>query len=85
MQMSAALAFKFGVMASVWLMMILYRRMHPNVVLGVGFGGAFLLAQLSIAVAFHSALSAVQMCGVGVMAAGIAALALGGERGQSAA
>jgi hypothetical protein len=72
------------VMASVWLMMILYTRIHPNVVLGVAFGGAFLLGQVSVVIAFQSPLSIVQSLGILVMAAGIAALALGGERVESA-
>ena len=71
-------------MGSIWLMMRLYRSMHPNVVLGVAFGGAFLLGQIAMVVFFGSRLSVTQMAGLAAMITGITALALGGRERNAA-
>lgn len=65
-------------MSSTWLLMLLYETMNVNVAFGIGFGGAFLLAQMALAVLFRSRLSWVQSGGLVAMTAGMLMLGLGG-------
>ena len=65
--------------ASIWLMMKLYRSIHPNVVMGICFGGAFMLGQVAMVVVFGSRLGLAQIAGLTAMIAGIVALAMGGN------
>jgi len=65
--------------SSIWFMMLLYRHLHPNIVLGVCVGGAFLCAQISVAILFHSQLNIVQCFGLASITAGMMLLAFGGS------
>ncbi len=69
---------------SIAFMMVLYRTMNPNVALGICFGGAFLCAQITVAVVFHSVLTPVQWIGLFGITGGMAALAMGGANDASA-
>jgi multidrug transporter EmrE-like cation transporter len=68
----------FGASSIVFLM-LLYRAMNPNVVLGISTGGGFLLAQVALAIVFHSRVAPVQQVGVVAIAAGMLMLAMGGR------
>lgn len=70
----------FG-MPSTMFLVLLYRTMHPNVVLGWGAGGGFLLCQIALALLFHSRLTWLQGVGVVAVAVGMGLLAAGGETG----
>jgi hypothetical protein len=70
---------------SIAFMMILYRTMNPNVALGICFGGAFLCAQVTMAVVFSSVLTPVQWIGLFSMTGGMAALSMGGDNNKTAA
>jgi len=63
---------------STWILMMLYTRWNPNVALGLGMGGGFLLSQLAIAVLFRSQLSLLQIAGVVAIGLGMALLTGGG-------
>ena len=65
----------FGV-SSIWLLMLIYRAMNPNVALGIGAGGSFLLSQVALAVIFRSSVSAVQCAGILAITAGMVALTI---------
>ena len=41
--------------SSIWLLMLVYKAMNPNVALGIATGGAFLLSQIAIVFAFKFA------------------------------
>ena len=69
----------FGV-SSIGLLMMLYRTMNPNVALGLGMGGGFLLAHVLVAIIFHSRVSLVQCAGIAAIAAGMLMLTAGGAR-----
>jgi len=68
----------FGI-SSIWILMILYRTMNPNVALGICFGGMFLLTQVAIAFVFRSGISAVQYTGIAAITLGMILLAAGGR------
>ncbi|GMV37671.1 MAG: hypothetical protein AMXMBFR61_21790 [Fimbriimonadales bacterium] len=72
-------------LSSIWLLMLVYRVINPNVALGVAAGGAFLLSQVAIAVAFRSKVAPVQWLGIATMVVGMLLLATGGmaQRGES--
>lgn len=57
--------------SSIWLMMKLYTRMNPNLALALAGGGAFLVTQLALALAFHSRPTSVQWLGFAAVAAGM--------------
>jgi len=71
-------------LSSIWLLMLVYRVINPNVALGVAAGGAFLLSRIAIAVAFRSKVAPVQWLGIATMVAGMLLLATGGmaQRGE---
>jgi len=66
----------FGI-SSVIFLMLLYKTMNPNVALGICLGGAFLLAQLALALVYRSGLDAIQYLGVMAITAGMILLAVG--------
>jgi multidrug transporter EmrE-like cation transporter len=66
----------FGV-TSIVLLMLLYKTMNPNVALGVCFGGAFLAAQIALAVGYRTGLATTQYVGIVAIAAGMTLLAAG--------
>ena len=63
--------------ASVWLLMLVYRSMNPNVALGICGGSAFLLSQLALSAVFKSGMTFPQWGGVAAIVAGIVVLAVG--------
>ena len=63
--------------ASTWLLMMAYKSMNPNIALGICGGGAFLLAQVAVAVLFKSDISITQWSGVAVIFVGMLLLAMG--------
>ena len=63
--------------SSIWLLMLLYRHMNPNIALGLGTGGGFLCAQLSIAVLFRISVSLLQYGAMALVAVGMALFAVG--------
>ncbi len=62
---------------SIVFQMVLYRRMNPNVALGICVGGAFLSAQIATAIVFSSRLAPLQWIGLLSITAGMLMLALG--------
>lgn len=66
----------FGV-SSIAFLMLLYKTMNPNVALGICFGGAFLMAQLALAVVYRSGLATMQYAGILAITAGMIMLAVG--------
>lgn len=66
----------FGV-SSLWILMILYKTMNPNVALGICFGGMFLLSQIAVAVVFRSGVAPLQYAGIGAITLGMILLAVG--------
>jgi len=63
--------------SSIWILMVLYKTMNPNVALGVGIGGGFLCAQVAVAVIFRSSVSVAQCGGIAAIALGMVLLAAG--------
>jgi multidrug transporter EmrE-like cation transporter len=63
--------------ASIWFLMILYTRMHPNVALGIGAGGAFMWAQIALSAVFRNRLTVMQVAGLAGIIVGMLMLALG--------
>lgn len=68
----------FGV-SSIFILMVLYKTMNPNVAFGLCFGGMFLVSQVAIALVFRSGISVVQYAGIVAITVGIMALAMGGK------
>ena len=63
--------------SSIWLLMLLYKSWNPNVALGLGTGGGFLCAQLSIAALFRVQVSPLQYGAMALVSVGMALFALG--------
>ena len=63
--------------SSIWLLMLVYRSMNPNIALGICGGGSFLLAQLALAFVFKSDISVTQWGGVAAIFVGMILLAMG--------
>jgi len=68
----------FG-LPSIIFLMALYRIMHPNLALGLGAGGAFLSAQLAIAIVFRSSPAALQYVGMLAITAGMVIFTMGNK------
>ncbi len=68
----------FGV-SSIWILMVLYKSMNPNVAMGIALSGGFLCAQLGVALVYHSQLTFVQWAGLAAIVAGMMALSMGGR------
>lgn len=66
--------------SSIWLLMLVYRAMNPNVALAVATAGAFLFAQLALSLAFKTQISIEQAIGVIAIVGGIVLLAMGQQR-----
>ena len=62
--------------SSIWFLMLLYRRMNPNLALGIVTGGAFLCAQGAVAVLFRSRLSLMQYAAMLAIAVGMAVFSI---------
>jgi hypothetical protein len=63
--------------ASIAFLMLLYKTMNANVALGICIGGAFLLAQVAVALVARSAPSGVQYAGILGITSGMVLLAVG--------
>lgn len=63
--------------SSIWLLMLVYKSMDPNIALGICGGGSFLLSQIALAVVFNTGVSAVQWGGVMAIVAGMLLLVAG--------
>ena len=63
--------------SSIWLLMLVYKSMNPNLALGICGGGSFLLAQLALALVFKSPVSLLQWGGVAAIVFGMILLAGG--------
>jgi len=62
---------------SIWLLMLVYKSLHPNIALGICGGGSFLLLQLALVLVFKSEVSLAQWGGVLAIVAGMILLAVG--------
>ncbi len=69
--------------SSIWFLMLLYKRMNANVVLGFASGVSFMLTQIALAVVFRTNISSVQAAGVVSIITGIFFLSLGENRVNS--
>jgi multidrug transporter EmrE-like cation transporter len=63
--------------SSIWLLMLIYKAINPNIALGISTAGAFLLTQLILALVFKSKLDTVQWVGIIAIAIGMIALVSG--------
>ena len=70
---------------SIWLLMLVYRAIPPNIALGVTAGGAFLLSQIALVLLFKSELAPLQLVGIVAILLGMLALALGSNKGSASA
>jgi multidrug transporter EmrE-like cation transporter len=66
----------FGV-SSTWILIMLYKTMHPNIAFGICMGGMFLVCQVSLSLVFKSHISGLQYLGIFAVTAGILLIALG--------
>jgi len=63
--------------SSIWLLMVVYKTINPNIALGIATGGAFLLSQIALALVFKAKVTAMQWAGIVAIMAGMMALAVG--------
>ena len=72
--------------SSIWLLMLVYKAINPNIALGIATGGAFLLSQIALVLAFRSTVMPVQWVGILTITIGMVLLAGGGsgDTGQDA-
>ncbi len=63
--------------SSIWLLMLIYKEMNPNIALGIAAGGAFLLSQIVLWLIFKSNVALTQWIGIIAIALGMVALAVG--------
>ncbi|MGD0282536.1 MAG: hypothetical protein ABSB95_09260 [Dissulfurispiraceae bacterium] len=66
--------------SSIWLLMLIYKAINPNIALGISAGGAFLLSQFALSVVFRTKVAPLQWAGVLAIVVGIIALAAGGTK-----
>lgn len=57
--------------SSIWLLMLLYKTMNPNLALGLGSAGGFLCAQGALALIFRTHLSPLQYVAMLAVAVGM--------------
>ncbi len=57
--------------SSIWLLMLLYREVNPNIALAIASGGAFLITQVILFLTFKTNVSQMQWVGVMAMVAGM--------------
>ena len=65
---------------SIWLLMLMYKTMNPNIVLEIATGGALLCSQIIICVIFSSKVAPMQWAGIVAIAIGMIALSAGGTQ-----
>jgi len=63
--------------SSIWLLMLMYKAINPNIALGIGTAGAFLLSQLMLALVFKSKLTTAQWVGIIAITVGMIVLVSG--------
>lgn len=63
--------------SSIWILMILYRTMNPNVAMGLALGGGFLAGNIAVAIVYRSVLAPIQYFGFLAIAAGMAMVSFG--------
>lgn len=66
-----------GMSSSYFYMLVQRPPMNANIGMGLLMGGAFLLGQLGLAIAFRSSLTPLQCAGVGAMLIGMVCLCFG--------
>lgn len=66
--------------SSIWLLMLIYKSMQPNIALGIATGGALLLSQVAIFFVFKAKVAPMQWAGIVAIVGGMIALAAGGPR-----
>lgn len=64
--------------SSIWLLMLMYKTMNPNIALGIATGGALLLSQIIMFMVFNSKVAPLQWVGIVAIAVGMIALSAGG-------
>ena len=69
--------------SSIWLLMLVYQAMNPNVALGLSTGGSFLITQIVIVLAFKSKVSPIQWAGIAAIVVGMIALTAGMPRAEA--
>lgn len=60
--------------SSIWLLMILYKELNPNIALGIATAGSFLLSQIALSYFFKSNINTTQWLGVALIAVGVTML-----------
>jgi multidrug transporter EmrE-like cation transporter len=60
--------------SSIWLLMLMYKDMNPNIALGIATGGALLLSQVAITLTFNSKVTPMQYAGIAAIVIGMIAL-----------
>jgi len=63
--------------SSIWLLMLVYKAINPNIALGIATGGSFFLSQVVIVFAFKSKVLPVQWIGIAAIVIGMIVLAAG--------
>lgn len=70
--------------SSIWLLMLVYRDINPNVALGLATAGGFLFSQIALALVFKTTISPMQWAGILAIIAGVVLLAGGGPEQATA-
>lgn len=63
--------------SSIWLLMLMYKTINPDLALGIGVGGSFLLSQVALFLVFRSRVAPLQWAGIAAIVIGMFALAAG--------
>ena len=63
--------------SSIWLLMLMYKNIHPNIALGIASGGAFLASQIALVLVFESKMGLMQYVGVAAIVIGMVVFLIG--------
>lgn len=63
--------------SSIWLLMLLYKEINPNVALGIATGGAFLITQVVLFLVFKTEVAPMQWAGVAAIVFGMIVMLMG--------
>ena len=63
--------------SSIWLLMQVYKAIHPNIALGLATAGSFILSQLALVIVFKAELVPIQWGGMLVIVLGVVMLSSG--------
>ncbi len=63
--------------SSIWLLMLVYKNIQPNVALGLATSGGFVLSQIAIVLIFKSSLAPIQWIGMLTIVIGVVLLSSG--------